>query len=69
MASALFPTALAQVVVPVIGLIIWKFDSNPVEAFLEVLRVSGVTVLFVIMWVGSGLLFRGETAAQNQQLE
>lgn len=65
MAGALFVTALAQVVVPVTALFIWKLDSNPAEVLLEVLRVAGVTMLFVIMWVGSGLLFRGTNAAPN----
>jgi hypothetical protein len=53
MARALFATALAQALVPVIALIIWK---PPVTS--GVLEVLGVNAFFVALFVGSALLFR-----------
>ncbi len=53
MARALFATALAQALVPVIALIIWK---PPVTS--GVLEVLGVNGFFVALFVGSALLFR-----------
>lgn len=53
MAHALFATALAQVLVPVIALIIWKppFTSG-------VVAVLAVNAFFVALWLVSALLFR-----------
>ena len=65
MARALFAMALAQAMVPVIALMIW----NPqVTSWAPgVLLVFGLNALFVMLFVGSGLLFRqvarGEPAA------
>ena len=53
MARVLFTMALAQAVVPAIALIVWK---PPVTS--DVLRVLGVNALFVVLFVGSALLFR-----------
>ena len=53
MARALFATALAQALVPVIALVIWKPDFSP-----GVLQVFGLNAFFVILFVGSALLFR-----------
>jgi hypothetical protein len=58
MARALFATALAQALVPVIALIIFKPQVTSVEAFLGMLGVFGVNGFFVALFVGSALLFR-----------
>jgi hypothetical protein len=55
MARALFAMALVQALVPVIAVIVWKY---PVESSEEALRVLGVTAFFVVLFVGSALLFR-----------
>jgi hypothetical protein len=52
MARALFATALAQALVPVIAMIIWK---PPITS--GVVGVLGVNAFFVALWVGSALLF------------
>lgn len=53
MARALVASALAQALVPVITLIIWKPSVTS-----GVLGVFGLNALFVILFVGSALLFR-----------
>ena len=53
MARALFTTALAQALVPVIALIIWRPDFSP-----GVVAVFILNVFFVALWVVSALLFR-----------
>ena len=58
MARALFATALAQALVPVIALIIWKPSAASSEALLGILGVFAVNALFVMLFVGSALLFR-----------
>ena len=55
MARALFSTALAQALVPVIALIIWKPQVFSGEAFFG---MFGVNAFFVMLFVGSALLFR-----------
>jgi len=59
MARALFATALAQALVPVIVLTIWKPQTTSDNALLGLL---GVNAFFVILFVGSALLFRRATA-------
>jgi hypothetical protein len=59
MARALFATALAQALVPVIALTIWKAQLTSVEALLGVL---GVNAFFAMLFVGSALLFRRASA-------
>lgn len=57
MARAMFATALAQMLVPVIALIIWP----PQVISWGAAGIFGVFVLnafFVMLWVGSALLFR-----------
>jgi hypothetical protein len=61
MARALFATALAQALVPVIALVIWK---PPVTS--GVVEVFGVNALFVALWVGSALLFRHASATVRE---
>jgi hypothetical protein len=68
-ARALFATALSQVLVPLLGLMIWKPEMTSTEALLELSRVVGVTALFVAMWVGSALLFRRANATPNHRPE
>ena len=58
MARALFAMALAQASVPVIALVIWKPDFSP-----GVLRVFCLNAVFVILFVGSALLFRRASIA------
>ena len=62
MARALFATALAQALVPVIALSIWKPSVASGEALLGVLGVLGVNALFVALFVASALLFRRASA-------
>lgn len=58
MARVLFATALAQALVPVLALMINKPQVTGVEAFMGVLGVLGLNAFFVMMFIGSGLLFR-----------
>ncbi|WP_199305974.1 hypothetical protein [Pseudanabaena sp. FACHB-2040] len=58
MARTLFATALAQALVPVIALIIKKPQVTSVEASMGVLGVLGLNAFFVMMFIGSALLFR-----------
>jgi hypothetical protein len=68
MVRALYATALAQVVVSAIALAIWKPEITSTEALLDVLKVGGVNMFFVVLWVGSGLLFQRANAALNRRL-
>jgi hypothetical protein len=65
MARALLAAALAQVLVPVIALFIWKPQVTSVEAFLGMLGVFGVNAFFVMLFVGSALLFRHAAREQT----
>ncbi|MEP0949751.1 MULTISPECIES: hypothetical protein [Cyanophyceae] len=58
MARTLITTALAQALVPVIALIINKPQVTSVEASMGVLGVLGLNAFFVMMFIGSALLFR-----------
>lgn len=53
MSRTLFTMAVAQIVVPVIAMLIWKpgFDFGLVQVF-------GVSMFFTVLWVASGLLFQ-----------
>jgi hypothetical protein len=64
MARALFATALAQALVPVIAFIIWKpsFAEAP-----GILGVFALNAFFVMLFVGSALLFRRASAAGSKQ--
>ena len=57
MARALFAMALAQALVPVIAMMIWKL---PITS--GVVEVVGVTAFFVMLFVGSALLFQRASA-------
>ncbi len=69
MAQALFVTAVAQVLVSVVGLLIWKPEIISAEALVDLLKVAGVNALFVVMWASSGLLFLRAHKTQKQPLE
>ncbi|MBD1864938.1 MULTISPECIES: hypothetical protein [Trichocoleus] len=58
MARTLFATALAQALVPAIALMIKKPQVTSVEASMGVLGVLGLNAFFVMMFIGSALLFR-----------
>jgi hypothetical protein len=64
MARALFATSIAQALVPAIALIIVKPPVHSTEELFEVLKVLTLNAFFVLLFVGSGLLFRraGNTA-------
>ena len=65
MARTLFMTTLAQVLVPVIALIIWKPPVVSAEDVLGVIGVFALNGFFAALWVGSALLFR-KAAAREQ---
>jgi hypothetical protein len=58
MARALFATAFAQVLVPVIALTIGKLQVNSEKELFYGLRVAGLNAFFVMLFVVSALLFR-----------
>jgi len=60
MARALFATAFAQFLVPVIAVIVWPSDFGPGVA--KVFMLNG---FFVLMFAGSGLLFRHAARQPN----
>jgi len=60
MARALFATALAQALVPVIALIIWRPSVTS-----DVLGVFGLNAFFAMLFVGSALLFRRAVRERN----
>jgi hypothetical protein len=53
MSRAMFATALAQFLVPVVALIIWRPDFSP-----GVMAVFGLNFFFVLLFAGAGALFR-----------
>jgi len=67
MARALFATALAQALVPVIALIIWNprvYSWSP-----GVLRVFALNAFFVLLFLGSALLFRHANARASTKAD
>ena len=71
MALALFATAVAQMLVPVIALVIWKagwqdllIDPNSPHPPFDpgIGPVFGLNAVFVMLFVGSALLFRRASA-------
>jgi hypothetical protein len=62
MARTLFATALAQALIPAIALIIKKPQVTSVEASMGVLGVLGLNAFFVMMFIGSALLFQRSRA-------
>lgn len=65
MARALFATALAQALVPVIALVIW---SPQVRSWSPgVLRVFGLNAFFVMLFFASALLFRRASGVRQAE--
>ena len=76
MALALFATAAAQVLVPVIALVIWKagwqdlpIDPNsPHPPFHPgIAPVFGLNAVFAMLWVVSGFLFRNAARGRAER--
>ena len=65
MSHALFAMALVQALVPVIALLIWKPQVSSAEAFVDMVRVLILNGFFVMLFVGSGLLFRRAASEQT----
>jgi hypothetical protein len=63
MARALFVTALAQALVPVIALIIWKSDISWEPGVLGVFILN---TFFVGLWIISAMLFRHAASKYNK---
>jgi hypothetical protein len=57
MAYAMFATAIAQMLVPVIALAIFRPEFDTPGAFLGLVQVIGVTAFFAVPWVVSGFQF------------
>lgn len=53
MARAMLATALAQFLVPVVALIVWRPDFSP-----GVVKVVGFNFVFVLLFAGSAILFQ-----------
>ncbi len=58
MARVLFAMAIAQALVPLVALLIWKPPLT-----IEVLAILGVNAVFVVLFVASALLFLGASRA------
>lgn len=65
MVRALLATALAQVLVPVVALLLGMLQLDSAAQITEVL---GVTGLFVGLWLGAALLFRRAGARPEQRV-
>lgn len=74
MALALFATAVAQMLVPVIALVFWKagwqeplIDPNsPHPPFHPgIAPVFGLNAVFAVLWIVSGLLFRHAASCEQ----
>lgn len=63
MARAMFATAIAQALVPVLALIIWRPPIN-----MGVMLVFGLNAFFVALFVGSALLFRHAASKQPTEI-
>jgi hypothetical protein len=77
MALALFATALAQMLVPVIALVIWKAGgqdlliepNSPHPPFAPgVVKVFALNAFFAALWIASGLLFRRAAEAHRAEM-
>lgn len=58
MARALFATAIAQALVPVIALFIGRPSVSSIDALMGIVGVFALNSFFVMLFVGSALLFR-----------
>lgn len=61
MSRALLAMAIAQMLVPVIALIIWRPDFTP-----GVVGVFALNAFFAMLWTVSALLFRNATATDSK---
>ncbi|GAA4034784.1 hypothetical protein GCM10022409_19050 [Hymenobacter glaciei] len=62
MARAMGAAAVAQIAVPLLALLIWQpWSATGPESWNTKVAV-GVTVMFVVLWVGAALLFRRAAA-------
>jgi len=68
MARVMFVTTLAQLVVPLVALLVWKPQVTSADGIMEVLRVVGVTGMFMILWASAGVLFR-QAGARLERVE
>jgi hypothetical protein len=71
MSFALFATALAVIMVPIIALIMIKPDITSKEALIDMIRVIVLNAFFAVLFTGSGLLFHQADAksSKNPQLD
>jgi hypothetical protein len=58
MSRALFATALAQVLVTAIAMLLWRPALTSSEGLISVLKAVGVNTLFVVFWLSSAILFQ-----------
>jgi hypothetical protein len=58
MSVAMSVTACAQALVPVIALLIWRPGVATPDEFLGVFKVFVLNSFFVVLWIGSAILFR-----------
>ena len=58
MTRALFATAIAQALVPVIAFIVWRPSVSTSDQMIGVAGVFAVNALFVVLFVVSALFFR-----------
>jgi hypothetical protein len=65
MSRVLFAMAIAQALVPVIALIIWKSQISWAPGMLG---VFGLNAFFVMLFVGSALLFRRASATGSNRI-
>jgi hypothetical protein len=65
MARALFVTALAQMLVPVIALIVWRPSLDDAPGIVGVFMLNA---FFVMLFVVSALFFRRATRERNRRL-
>lgn len=64
MSRVLFAVAIAQALVPVIALIIWKSNFTASEELIGILQVIIFNGFFVVMFIASALLFRNSAFKQ-----
>lgn len=61
MARTLYMAAIAQFLVPIIALFVWRPDFSP-----GVIGVLALNAFFVVMFVGSAIMFRHASAAPEK---
>ena len=66
MMYTLFAVALAQLLVPVIALVIWRPPATSMAEFWNISRVFILNGFFALLWVVSALLFRKAASSPDQ---